>query len=79
MDGDDYGNWFRLRKRANELKCPAGKGFKKPGSDKSFCLPGGMLDHADQSLPEKLKQMLEAELITQDEFDTKKAEILSNI
>ena len=28
---------------------------------------------------QKLKQMLEEGLITQDEFDTKKAEILSNI
>ena len=63
---------------ANRLKDALGKAVKRQGSSKPSGFPVPTQDDPVERL-KKLKQMLEAELITQGEFDTKKAEILSNI
>jgi tellurite resistance protein len=62
---------------ANKLKDAFGKVMKRQ-DNKSSISPAPAPDDPMERL-KKLKQMLEAELITQGEFDTKKAEILSNI
>lgn len=62
---------------ANRLKDAFGKVMKRQ-DNKSSISPAPAPDDPMERL-KKLKQMLEAELITQGEFDTKKAEILSNI
>lgn len=63
---------------ANRLKDALGKAVKRQGSSKPSASPVPTQDDPVERL-KKLKQMLEAELITRGEFDTKKAEILSNI
>jgi uncharacterized protein (DUF697 family) len=63
---------------ANKFKDALGKAMKRKGSGTPSTSSPPTLDDPVERL-KKLKQMLEAELITQDEFDTKKAEILSNI
>jgi len=63
---------------ANKLKDVFGKAVKRPGSDTPPASPTRSGDDPVERL-NKLKQMLEAGLISQGEFDTKKAEILSNI
>lgn len=65
-------------KAANKLKDVLGKAMKRDGSANS----SASLTRADDDPVEKLKklkQMLEAGLINQGEFDAKKAEILSNL
>jgi uncharacterized protein (DUF697 family) len=61
---------------ANKLKGAFGKIMKPQASSKSSVFP--RQDDPVERL-KKLKQMLEAGLITQGEFDTKKVEILANI
>jgi uncharacterized protein (DUF697 family) len=61
---------------ANKLKDAFGKVMKPQGNSKPSVSPGQ--DDPVERL-KKLKQMFEAGLITQDEFDTKKVEILANI
>ena len=63
---------------ANKFKHALGKAMKRHDSDKSSISPALAHDEPVKRL-EILKQVFEAGLITQDEFDTKKAEILSNI
>ena len=63
---------------ANKFKYALGKAVKREGSDKSSIAPSLAQDDPTERL-KKLMQMLEAGLITQGEFDTKKAEILSNL
>jgi membrane protease subunit (stomatin/prohibitin family) len=63
---------------ANKFKDAFGKAMKRQGRGAPSTSSTPTLDDPVERL-KKLKQMLEAELITQDEFDTKKAEILSNI
>jgi uncharacterized tellurite resistance protein B-like protein len=60
---------------ANRLKDAFGKAVNRQDSGKSSTSPASTED--DPAV--RLKQMFEAGLITQGEFDTKKAEILSNI
>jgi uncharacterized tellurite resistance protein B-like protein/uncharacterized protein (DUF697 family) len=63
---------------ATKFKDALGKAVKRGGS--GTALPSTTSTHDDPvERLKRLKQMLEAELITQGEFDTKKAEILSNI
>jgi tellurite resistance protein len=62
----------------NKLKDALGKVVNRQDSDKSSISPASTQDDPVERL-KKLKQMFEARLITQEEFDTKKAEILSNI
>jgi len=63
---------------ANRLKDALGKAVNRRDSGKSSTSPASTQDDPVERL-KKLKQMFEAGLITQGEFDTKKAEILSNI
>jgi tellurite resistance protein len=63
---------------ANKLKDAIGKPVKRQDSNLSFTSPAYAQDDPVERL-KKLKQMFEGGLITQGEFDTKKAEILSNI
>jgi uncharacterized tellurite resistance protein B-like protein len=63
---------------ANKLKDAFGNAMKRKASGKSSISPALAHDDPVERL-QKLKQMLEAGLITQGEFDTKKAEILSYI
>jgi uncharacterized tellurite resistance protein B-like protein len=63
---------------ANRLKDALGKAVNRQDSGKSSTSPASTQDDPVERL-KKLKQMFEAGLITQGEFDTKKAEILSNI
>jgi uncharacterized protein (DUF697 family) len=63
---------------ANKFKDALGKAVKRQGSGTPSAPPTRTDDDPVERL-KKLKQMLEAGLITQGEFDTKKAEILSNI
>jgi uncharacterized tellurite resistance protein B-like protein len=63
---------------ANKLKDAIGKVVKWHGSGNHPTLPTPADEDPVERL-KKLKQMLAAELITQDEFDAKKAEILSNL
>jgi len=63
---------------ANRLKAILGKAVNRQDSGKSSTSPAATQDDPVERL-KKLKQMFEAGLITQGEFDTKKAEILSSI
>lgn len=63
---------------ANKLKDVLGKAVKQEGSGAASVSPTPTHDDPVERL-HKLRQMLEAGLITQDEFDTKKAEVLSSI
>ncbi len=63
---------------ANKFKDAFGKAVNRKDSDKSSTFPAAIQDDPVERL-KKLKQMFEAGLITQGEFDTKKAEILTNI
>ena len=63
---------------ANRLKDALGKAVNRQDSGKSSTSPASTQDDPVERL-KKLKQMFEAGLITQGEFDTKKAEILTNI
>ena len=65
-------------KAANKLKDAFGKAVKRNGSGNH---PTSLTPKDEDPMErlKRLKQMLEAELISQDEFDTKKAEILSSI
>ncbi len=63
---------------ANKLKDSLGKAVKRQDSSISSTSPASSLDDPIERL-KKLKQMFECGLITQGEFDTKKAEIMSNI
>lgn len=63
---------------ANKFKDALGKAVKRQGSDTPLASPAPTHDDPVERL-KKLKQMLEAELITQDEYDTKKTEIVSNM
>ena len=63
---------------ANRLKDALGKAVNRQDSGKSSTSPASTQDDPVERL-KKLKQMFEAGLINQGEFDTKKAEILSNI
>jgi len=63
---------------ATKFKEALGKAVKRDGSGTASTSPTPTHDGPVERL-KKLKQMHEAELITQDEFDTKKAEILSNM
>jgi membrane protease subunit (stomatin/prohibitin family) len=63
---------------ANRLKDALGKAVQRQESNISSTSPASSLDDPIERL-KKLKQMFEGGLITQGEFDTKKAEILSNI
>ena len=63
---------------ANRLKDALGKAVNRQDSGKSSTSPAATQDDPVERL-KKLKQMFEAGLITQGEFDTKKAEILTNI
>jgi tellurite resistance protein len=63
---------------ANRLKDALGKAVNRQDSSKSSNSPASTLDGPAERL-KRLKQMFEAGLITQDEFDTKKAEILTSI
>ena len=63
---------------ANRLKDALGKAVNRQDSGKSSTSPASTQDDPVERL-KKLKQMFEAGLITQGEFDTKKAEILSTI
>ncbi|MCX6083275.1 MAG: TerB family tellurite resistance protein, partial [Chloroflexi bacterium] len=63
---------------ANRLKDALGKAVNRQDSGKSSTSPAStQVDPLERLM--KLKQMFEAGLINQGEFDTKKAEILSNI
>lgn len=62
---------------ANRLKGALGKAVKRRDSGKPTALPTPAQDDPIERL-KKLKQMFEAGLITQSEFDTKKEEILSS-
>ncbi len=62
---------------ANRLKGALGKAVNRKDSGKSSTSSYSTQDNPVERL-KKLKQMLESGLITQGEFDTKKAEILSN-
>jgi uncharacterized tellurite resistance protein B-like protein len=63
---------------ANSLKDALGKAVNRQDSSKSSTSPASTQDDPIERL-KKIKQMFEAGLITQGEFDTKKAEILTNI
>jgi uncharacterized tellurite resistance protein B-like protein len=63
---------------ANSLKDALGKAVKRQDSSISSTSPTSAQDDPVERL-KKLKQMFETGLITQGEFETKKAEILSNI
>ncbi len=63
---------------ANRLKHALGKAVNWQDNGKSSTSPASTLDDPEVTL-KKLKQMFEAGLITQGEFDTKKAEILFDI
>jgi uncharacterized tellurite resistance protein B-like protein len=63
---------------ATKFKDALGKAVKRSGSGTASPSPTSTHDDPVERL-KRLKQALEAELITQDEFDAKKAEILSNI
>jgi len=63
---------------ANRLKDALGKAVNRQDSGKSSTPPASTQDDPEERL-KKLKQMVEAGLITQAEFDTKKAEILSTL
>jgi len=63
---------------ANKFKDAFGRVVKRQDSDKPSASPIPTQDDPVERL-KKLKQMLEAGLITQGEFDTKRAEILSAI
>jgi len=63
---------------ANRLKDALGKAVNRQDSGKSSTFSVSTQDDPIERL-KKLKQMFEAGLITQGEFDTKKAEILTNI
>jgi uncharacterized tellurite resistance protein B-like protein len=65
-------------KAANKLKDALGKAVKRQDSGKSSVSPIPTQDDPVERL-KKLNQLLEAGLIIQDDFDTKKAEILSAI
>lgn len=63
---------------ANKFKDALGKAVNRKDSGKSSTSPAAIQDDPVERL-KKLKQMFEAGLITQGEFDTKRAEILTNI
>lgn len=63
---------------ATKFKDALGKAVKRDATGTASASPTPTHDDPVDRL-KKLKQMFEAELITQAEFDTKKAEILSNI
>ena len=63
---------------AQKFKGALGKVVKRQDRGKPSNFPTSAQDDPAERL-KKLKQLLEAELITQDEFDTKRAEILSAI
>ena len=63
---------------ATKLKETLGKAVKRDGSDKASSSPTQTHNDPVERL-KRLKQIHEAGLITQDEFDAKKAEILSGI
>ncbi|HRJ59037.1 MAG TPA: EcsC family protein, partial [Anaerolineales bacterium] len=63
---------------ATKLKDVFGKAVNRDGNDTASTSPNSTSEDPVERL-KKLKQMLEAELITQDEFDTKKAEIVSKM
>jgi len=63
---------------ANKLKDALGKAANRQDSDKSSTSPASPQSDPVERL-KRLKQIFEAGLITQSEFDTKKAEILSDI
>ena len=63
---------------ATKFKDALGKAVKRQGSGTASISPTPTNDDPVERL-KKLKQMLEAGLITQGEFDTKKAEIVSAI
>jgi len=63
---------------ANKIKDAFGKAVKRDGNGNPSTSPTRTHDDPVERL-KKLKQMLEAGLITQGEFDTKKAEILFSI
>jgi membrane protease subunit (stomatin/prohibitin family) len=63
---------------ANRLKDALGKAVNRQDSGKSSTSPASTQDDPVKRL-KKLKQMFEAGLITQGEFDTKKAEILTTL
>lgn len=63
---------------ANKFKDALGKVVKRQGGGTASTSPTPTPDDPVERL-RKLKQMLEAGLITQDEFNTKKAEIVSSI
>ena len=63
---------------ATKLKDAFGKAMKRDASGTASSSPTSTLNDPMERL-KKLKQMLEEGLITQDEFDAKKAEILSGI
>jgi uncharacterized tellurite resistance protein B-like protein len=63
---------------ASRLKDAFGKAVKRKDSSISSTSPASTQDDPVERL-KKLKQMFEAGLLTQGEFDTKKAEILSSI
>jgi len=62
---------------ANKFKDALGKAVNRKDSGKSSTSPAAIQDDPVERL-KKLKQMFETGLITQGEFDTKKAEILAN-
>ena len=63
---------------ANRLKDALGKAANRQDSSKSSTSPSSIQDEPVERL-NKLKQMFDAGLITQSEFDTKKVEILTNL
>jgi hypothetical protein len=65
-------------KTANRLKEVLGKAVKRQDSSISSITPATAQDDLIEKL-KKLKQMFEAGLITQGEYDSKKAETLSNL
>lgn len=64
---------------ANKLKGALGKAVNRQKRGKSSTSPASTQDDDPVERLKKLKLMFEAELITQGEFDTKKAEILSSL
>lgn len=63
---------------ANRIKDVLGKAVNRQGGGKSSASPFST-QHSPEERLKKLKQMFEAGLITQGEFDAKKAEILTDI
>lgn len=78
MGGAAVTAFGKAEQNANRFKDALGKAVNRQDSGKSSTFPAYTQDDPVETL-KKLKQMFEAGLITQGEFDTKKAEILSNI